>query len=64
MLETQRIETPMNTPSQALAAEILERLIREGLITSEAAKPIQPKLADGKLKQMTLTQGRDSFKGT
>jgi len=39
----------MNTPSQALAAKITERLIHEGLITAEAAKAIQPKLAGGKL---------------
>ncbi len=40
----------MDTPSQALAAKITERLVREGLVTAEAAKKIQPKLADGKLR--------------
>ena len=40
----------MDTPSQALAAKITERLLREGLITAAAAKKIQPKLSDGKLQ--------------
>ena len=40
----------MNTPSQALAEKITERLVREGLITAEAAKKIQPKLAEGRLQ--------------
>ena len=40
----------MDTPSQALAAKITERLVREGLITADAAKKIQPKLAEGKLR--------------
>jgi hypothetical protein len=40
----------MDTPSQALAAKITERLVREGLITAEAAKRLQPKLAEGKLR--------------
>ena len=40
----------MDTPSQALAAKITERLLREGLITAASAKKIQPKLADGKLQ--------------
>lgn len=40
----------MDTPSQALATEIAERLVREGLITADAAKKLQPKLADGKLR--------------
>lgn len=40
----------METPSQTLAATIIERLIREGVITAEAAKAIQPKLAEGKLR--------------
>ena len=40
----------MDTPSQALAAKITERLVAERLITAEAAKKIQPKLADGKLR--------------
>lgn len=40
----------METPSQTLASKIIERLIREELITAEAAKAIQPKLADGKLR--------------
>ena len=40
----------MDTPSQALAAKITERLAREGLITSDAAKKIQSDLAEGKLR--------------
>lgn len=40
----------MDTPSQALAAKITERLVREELITADAAKRIQPKLAEGKLR--------------
>jgi hypothetical protein len=40
----------MDTPSQALAAKITERLVREGLITAEAAKRLQPKFAEGKLR--------------
>jgi hypothetical protein len=40
----------MDTPSQALAAKITEQLIAEGLITAEAAKKIQPKLAEGKMR--------------
>lgn len=40
----------MDTPSQTLAARIAERLVREGLITAEAAKKIQPKLAEGRLR--------------
>ena len=40
----------MDTPSQALAAKITERLLAEGLITADAAKKIQPKLAEGKLR--------------
>ena len=41
---------PMKTPSQALSEKIIERLIREELITAETAKAIQPKLAEGKLR--------------
>ena len=40
----------MDTPSQALAARITERLIREGLLTADTASKIQPKLAEGKLR--------------
>jgi len=40
----------MDTPSQALAAKITERLVREGLITAEAANKLQPKFAEGKLR--------------
>jgi hypothetical protein len=40
----------MDTPSQALAAKITERLVREGLITAEAANRLQPRFADGKLR--------------
>jgi hypothetical protein len=40
----------MDTPSHALAAKITERLVREGLIRAEAAKQLQPKLAEGQLR--------------
>jgi hypothetical protein len=40
----------MDTPSDALAAKITERLVREGLITAEAAKQLQPRLAEGQLR--------------
>lgn len=40
----------MDTPSEALAVKIIERLVREGLVTAEAAKKMQPKLAEGKLR--------------
>jgi hypothetical protein len=40
----------MDTPSQALAAKITERLVREGLIAADAARRMQPKLAEGKLR--------------
>jgi len=40
----------MDTSSQTLAAKITERLVREGLLAAEAAKKIQPKLAEGKLR--------------
>jgi hypothetical protein len=40
----------MDTPSQALAAKITERLIREGLIAADAAKRMQPKLSEGELR--------------
>lgn len=40
----------MDTPSQALAARITERLVRENLITAEAARRLQPKLAEGTLR--------------
>lgn len=40
----------MDTPSQALAARITERLVREGLIPADTDKMIQTKLADGKFR--------------
>ncbi len=40
----------MDTPSEALAAKITERLVREGLITAEAAKRLRPKLVEGTLQ--------------
>jgi polyhydroxyalkanoate synthesis regulator phasin len=40
----------MDTPSQALAAKIIDRLVREGVMNADAAKKIQPMLADGKLR--------------
>lgn len=40
----------MNTPSELLAEKIVTRLVKEGLLTEEAAKNLQPKLAAGKLR--------------
>lgn len=40
----------MDTPSQLLAAKIVERLVKEKLMTAAAAKKLQPQLADGKLR--------------
>ena len=40
----------MDTPSQTLAARIIERLVAEKLLTEDAGKKILPKLADGKLR--------------
>jgi hypothetical protein len=39
----------MDTPTQQLAAKILERLIAEGLLTKNDQKKLVNKLADGKL---------------
>ena len=39
----------MDTPSQRLAAQIVERLLREGLLSAEAARGLALKLADGTL---------------
>ncbi|MFA6173715.1 MAG: hypothetical protein WC334_01865 [Kiritimatiellales bacterium] len=41
----------MKTPSQELAKKITERLLSEGLISADAAKQIEPKLAEGKLRE-------------
>lgn len=40
----------MDTPSQKLAAKIVERLVTEMLLDAEAGKKLLPKLADGKLR--------------
>ena len=40
----------MDTPSQRLAAQIVERLLREGLISAEAARELSLKLAEGTLR--------------
>ena len=40
----------MDTPTQALAVKITERLVREKLISDSAAKQIQPRLAEGKMR--------------
>lgn len=40
----------MDTPSQALAKKIADRLVEEGLLTSDAAKKLLSKLADGNLR--------------
>lgn len=39
----------MDTPSQALAAKITDRLVQEGLLSPNGAKRLKPKLAEGKL---------------
>ncbi|NCC31653.1 MAG: hypothetical protein EOM24_06440 [Chloroflexia bacterium] len=39
----------IETPTEALARKIVERLVQERLITSAAAAKLQPKLAAGKL---------------
>ncbi len=40
----------MDTPSQVLATKIVERLVKEKLLTSQAAKKLLSSLADGKLR--------------
>ena len=40
----------MDTPSQTLAAKITEHLLHENLISETAAKQIQPRLAEGKMR--------------
>lgn len=40
----------MTTPSQQLAARIQERLVKEGLLTGEEGKKLQPALAEGELQ--------------
>ena len=39
----------MDTPSQRLAAQIVARLLREGLISAAAARELAFKLAEGTL---------------
>lgn len=39
----------MDTPSDKLACKIVERLVRENLVTEQEGKKILPKLAQGKL---------------
>jgi hypothetical protein len=41
---------PMDTPSQALASKILDRLIQEKLISQATAKKMHSKLAEGKIR--------------
>ncbi|MGA2226162.1 MAG: hypothetical protein ABSH41_17125 [Syntrophobacteraceae bacterium] len=41
----------METPSHKLAEKIIERLIREELLTDKHGKKLLPKLAEGKLSQ-------------
>ncbi len=40
----------VETPSQALARQIVERLVKERLISTEVAAKLQQQLADGKLR--------------
>lgn len=44
-----RTDSP-ETPSQALARQIVEQLIKERLISATAAAKLQQQLADGKLR--------------
>jgi hypothetical protein len=39
----------MDTPSQRLAAQIVARLVREGLLSAETARDLTLKVADGTL---------------
>jgi hypothetical protein len=39
----------METPSEMLAKKILERLIKEKLLTEDSAKKLLPKFIEGKL---------------
>ena len=41
----------MSSPSETLAAKIIEKLIEEKLLSRQEARKILPKLADGKLRQ-------------
>ena len=40
----------MDTPSQRLAAQIVERLLREGLLSAEAARDLARLVAEGNLR--------------
>ena len=40
----------MSSPSETLAAKIIEKLIEEKLLSRPEARKILPKLADGKLR--------------
>ena len=40
----------MSSPSETLAAKIIEKLIQEKLLSRQEARKILPKLADGKLR--------------
>jgi hypothetical protein len=40
----------MDTPSQRIAAQIVERLLREGLVSADAARELALKLAEGTLR--------------
>lgn len=41
----------MKTPSQALAEIIISRLTEEKILTEQQAKPLLPKLSEGKVSQ-------------
>lgn len=43
------ISNKTEIPSQTLARQIVERLVKEGLISSQSSGQTQSKLADGKL---------------
>ncbi|MDD2707879.1 MAG: hypothetical protein PHV34_07690 [Verrucomicrobiae bacterium] len=40
----------IKTPSEQLAAKIIERLVSEKLLTANDSKKLQPKLASGQLR--------------
>jgi len=55
------------TPSQALAEQIVARLVKEQLISAQAARMFEPQLADGKLRaedwRLPIELGGDDKEG-
>jgi hypothetical protein len=56
----------MDTPSEKLARKIIDRLIREGLVTEQAGNKMLTKLAEGTLQaedwRLPLELGRSRVK--